>query len=309
MIGSFQYACPSCKTNLISLNSDELSCPADGALFTRDQGIWRFLTPQRRLEFWQFIQDYETIRMAEGRGSSDPNYYRELPFHDLSGRYSSDWKIRSRSYRTLLRSVIVPFEKKAKRPLKILDLGAGNCWLSYQMAKRGHLCAAVDLQTNSLDGLGAHIRYDADFVPIQADFHHLPLSENQVDLVIFNASFHYSTSYLNCLKEAVRVLASRGQIVILDTPIYHNSDSGEAMVLEREEYFRKSFGFASNAILSENYLTFTRLEELSDRIGIHWKLLSAYYNLRWMLRPLKARIFGRREPAQFRIAVGSQPLK
>ena len=34
----------------------------------------------------QFLQDYGKIRAAEGRASSDSEYYRALPFADLTGR-------------------------------------------------------------------------------------------------------------------------------------------------------------------------------------------------------------------------------
>ncbi len=306
MTDPFRFACPSCKAGLIQINPDEMRCPTDGGLYNLSEGIWRFLTPQKNLEYWQFIRDYETIRMAEGRGSSDPNYYRQLPFQDLSGRFASDWKIRAQSYKALVRSVILPHEKRARRPLKVLDLGAGNCWLSYRMAQRGHLAAAVDLMTNARDGLGAYVNYDAGFVTLQADFHHLPFTEDQADLVVFNASFHYSTNYSVCLCEALRVLRSDGQVVILDSPIYRDAHSGEQMVLEREAGFRRSYGFASNSIRSENYLTYARLAELGSQTSLRWKLVSAFYGLGWTLRPLKALLTGRREPAQFRIAVGSR---
>lgn len=304
MTEPFSFACPSCKTSLLQVGPDELRCPADGGVYTHYDGIWRFLTPQKNLEYWQFIHDYESIRIAEGRGSTDPAYYRQLPFQDLSGRYASDWKIRAQSYRALLGSVILPHEKRAKRPLKVLDLGAGNCWLSYRMAQRGHLAAAVDLQTNVKDGLGAYIHYDVGFVTLQADFHHLPFAENQADLVIFNASFHYSTNYSVCLCEALRVLRPDGQVVILDSPIYRDARSGKQMVSEREAGFRQSYGIASNAIQSENFLTYERLEELGSQTSLHWKLVKAFYGLSWTLRPLRAMLVGRREPAQFRIAVG-----
>ena len=306
MSDAFRFACPVCKTPLTRLNADKLRCPADGGLYSRQEGIWRFITPQQRLDYRQFIQEYEAVRSAEGRGSTDPAYYRELPFKDLSGRFSSDWKIRSQSYRALLHTVVAPLEKEAKRSLKILDLGAGNGWLSNRLAQRGHLAAAVDLQTNTMDGLGAYINYEAGFVTIQSDFHSLPFVENQVDLAIFNASLHYSTSYTASLCEALRVVRPGGQIVILDSPIYRDSRSGEEMVREREQRFQSAYGFASNALPSENYLTYSRLEELGSRINIRWRLVSVHYGLGWALRPLRARLTGRREPAQFRIVVGTK---
>ena len=48
-----------------------------------------------------------------------------------------------------------PLPERTERALRILDLGAGNGWMSYRLALQGHLPIAVDLLTNDRDGLGA----------------------------------------------------------------------------------------------------------------------------------------------------------
>lgn len=302
----FHFACPVCRAGLVQLDAEIFICPVHQAVYPRKEGIWRFLPPELSLNYQKFMQEYETVRSTEGRGWSNPVYYRSLPFVDLSGRFTSDWKIRARSFQSMLRSVVAPLEKRAGNKLQVLDLGAGNCWLSYRLSQRGHLVAAVDLQTNALDGLGAYVHYDQDFLPIQADFNHLPFLDSQADLLIFNASFHYSTSYSASLGEALRVLRPEGQIVIIDSPIYRDVHSGEEMVREREDQFQKVYGFASNAIPSENYLTYQRLKDLSRDCEIHWRLVSVFYGLDWAFRPIRARLADRREPAQFRIVVGQR---
>lgn len=306
MSGAFEFACPECRLPLKQITPTLLTCTADRMAYPQIEGIWRFLPRQVLQELKQFMSEYEAVRLAEGRGTLDPAYYRALPFKDVSGQFTSQWKIRASSFRALINSVVAPMEKRSRRRLKVLDLGAGNGWLSYRLAQRGHLAAAVDLQTNILDGLGAFVHYDADFLPIQADFNHLPLQDGQADLVIFNASFHYTTSYRNSLEEALRVLEPAGRVVILDTPIYREEYSGAVMVREREAQFRMRYGFASNAIPSENYLTYKNVDQLAKETSFEWKLLSAWYGLGWAARPLRARLAGRREPAQFRILIGQK---
>ncbi len=309
---AFHFACPVDRSALTQLDPDILICPAHQAVYPRKAGIWRFLPPELGNPFQKFMQEYEVVRTAEGRGGGDPAYYRALPYRDLSGRFQHDWDIRTHSFRTLLSSVVAPLEKKAgnghngQRSLRILDLGAGNGWLSYRLALRGHQAAAVDLQTNSLDGLGAYVHYDRDFLPIQADFNHLPFLDGQVDLLIFNASFHYSTSCSASLAEALRVLRPEGKVVILDSPIYRHASSGVEMVRQREEQFRQAYGFASNAIPSENYLTYQRLNELGQDCGVRWRLIHPFYGLGWALKPLRARLAGDREPAHFHLVVGQR---
>lgn len=303
MNDTFLFACPACGSPLARLSSDLYLCPADLATYRRKGGIWQFLPPGLEQAYHQFMQEYQAVRAAEGRGATDPAYYRDLPFRDRTGRFDSDWEIRARSFRALVRAVILPLEKQAGRALKILDLGAGNGWLSYRLARRGHSLAAIDLHTDPLDGLGAHVHYDAAFLPIQGDFNHLPFVENQADLAIFNASFHYSTDYGCSLSATLRALHPGGQVVILDTPFYHDGRSGAAMVREREALFQEKYGFASNALPSENFLTYRRLDELGEELGLSWRFASVFYGVAWAARRLRARFAGHREPAQFRLAV------
>jgi SAM-dependent methyltransferase len=304
-MAGFEFSCPACRSSLVMPSSDLYCCPNDGYYYKRENGIWRFLTPDRYSVYQQFIQEYETVRDAEGRGSDDPGFYRSLPFKDTTGRHSRAWKIRGISYRSFERQVLLSLEKKLRRPLKILDLGAGNGWLSNRMALRGHQVAAVDLLVNESDGLSANKHYQETFIPLQAEFDRLPLVENQADLAIFNASFHYSTDYETTMSEALRVLQPGRPVVILDTPVYRDPRSGEQMVIERETDFVRRYGFASNALPSENYLTYKRLGMLAKNLGIHWDYFFPFYGFMWSARPFWARFRKHREPAVFVIVVGS----
>lgn len=51
------------------------------------------LLPERQEVFRQFIQDYEFVRQAEGRGSSSSAYYQALPYRDLREHMAIDWRI------------------------------------------------------------------------------------------------------------------------------------------------------------------------------------------------------------------------
>jgi SAM-dependent methyltransferase len=296
-------ACPRCATPLEQTQLEELRCPLDGLIFKQINNIWRMLLPEREPFYQKFIQEYETVRRAEGRGSTDPNYYRSLPYRDLNHNMSADWRIRRASFTTLLKHVVDPWEQRSRRPLTILDLGAGNGWLSNQLSQRGHAVAAVDLMTNDFDSLGCCIYYANLFSPIQAEFDHLPFKNGAADLVIFNASLHYSVDYQLTLGSALRTLAPGARLVVMDSPVYHQAASGAQMVQARESAFTQRFGFASNALPSENYLTYPRLDELAQAQGLRWQAFTPFYGLRWLLRPWKARLLGQREPAHFHLLV------
>ena len=308
-MADFQFACPVCGEGLTAVDSNTQQCPQNHR-YQRHDGIWHFLSPERVAHFAQFIQEYETVRAAEGRGSRDPAYYRALPFADLSGQMNQMWHIRAQGFTTLLNKIMKPLESRLQpgQALKIADVGAGNGWLSYQLAKLGHRVAAIDLTINKFDGLGTHAMYDADFVPIQAEFDHLPLESNQVDLLIFNASLHYAIDYERTLREAWRVVRGGGKVVVLDTAVYHNPHSGQQMVAEQEAAFTQQYGFPSNAIASEHFLTHARLAELATALNMQWTFYWPIPRWRRTLRRTKAALRGQREPAQFAIIVGSKAV-
>jgi len=302
----FQFACPICHAPLTPLDMARQHCPVDETIYECHTGIWRFLTPDRQAYYERFMREYQAVRQAERRGSTEAAYYRALPFVDLSGRFTTDWQVRARSFSAFQRKVLLPLEQQQQRPLHVLDLGAGNGWLSYRLAQRGHVVAAVDLLINAVDGLGAHVHYDSIFTPVQAEFDRLPFVEQQIDLIVFNASLHYSTNYETTLCEALRVLQTSGQLVILDSPVYRSGTSGAQMVCEREAAFTQAYGFPSNALSSENYLTRLRLTDLAERLRLRWKFIQPFYSWRWMLRPLKAKVLRQREPARFAVIVGQR---
>ncbi|HET7034461.1 MAG TPA: HemK2/MTQ2 family protein methyltransferase [Thermomicrobiaceae bacterium] len=301
-----RFACPVCHGALAPCGEDRLRCERDDLDFERIEGIWRFLPPERLRYYARFMAEYETVRARERRGSRDAAYYRALPFADRSGRFSADWRIRARSFEALVDEVLAPLEEAVARPLVVLDLGAGNGWLSHRLAQRGHAVIAADLQTNAADGLGAHVHYAHHFTPVQAEFDHVPLAGAQADLVIFNGSLHYAADIERALAEARRVLRPAGRLVIMDTPFYHDPSSGQAMVREREAQFAREYGFPSNAVPMEGFLTFQRLDALGAALGLRWQRIEPDYGLGWALRPWRARLRRRREPARFVLAVGKR---
>jgi SAM-dependent methyltransferase len=254
----------------------------------------------------QFRREYRTVRRAEGWGSHDGAYYRALPFRDLTGRFTDIWRIRAASYLTFVRDVLAPLEQ-VPRPLRILDLGAGSGWLAYRLAARGHQVLAIDLLEDELDGLGAARRHFSATVEVaSAEFDHLPLPAAHADVVVFNAAFHYSTDYVRTLAEALRVLRPHGTLVILDTPMYVDPSSGARMVQERERRFRTTYGFASDALPSEHFLTPARLDQLAHALSLTWTLHRPPLHWQTRLERTLGGLRARREPATFPVIVGTR---
>ena len=288
--------CPRCRTALIGL-----SCMQCGLRMWTSNGIVHALPPERAAHFAPFMQDYEHIRAVEGRGSESQEFYLGLPYRDSSGRNSGQWHIRARSYDCLINHIL----KAPGRRRTVLDIGAGNCWMSFRLALLGYRPVAVDLLTNENDGLGAAVHYQdllAELFPrFQAEITRLPFQDEQFDVVIFNASFHYSEDYEASLREAFRCLRRGGIVVISDTAWYSRVESGRKMVAERQAAFLQKYDTASDSIRSLEFLTDERLRALEEQLSIHWTTFSPRYGLKWAMRPLVARLRGRREPSRFRI--------
>lgn len=293
-----KFICPRCRGDLQEISAFELFCARDMLTFKQENGIWRFLLPERETHYARFISDYEAVRRFEGRFSPDSSYYRALPFKDTSGKFSADWKIRAASFRAL--------QKILTAESTVLDVGAGNGWLSNRLSLIGYTVCAVDLLLNPEDGLGVWTHYQSQFAKVQSEFVKLPFPDWSVSAVIFNASFHYSENYEETLDESLRVLLTNGKIIIMDSPVYHSAESGEQMVTERKAAFLSRYGFASDSLKSENYLTYRRMEKLGKTFGIIWQHIRPFYGVRWAARLFWARLRGRREPAEFGLWVGTR---
>lgn len=295
--------CPQCRSDRMA----GLQCPMCGFVMKSRGGVYAALSDVRKKYYATFIREYELIREAEGRGSDSAEYYLELPYRDASGRNYDQWAIRATSFEYLMRTILGEGDRQAR----VLDLGAGNCWLSYRLAQRGYRPVAVDLLTNMRDGLGAAVHYETELgvtIPrFQAALPCLPFQSNQFDAAIFNASFHYAEDYDSVLQEALRCLKPGGSLVICDTPWYPHEEDGKQMLAERRVHFQEHYQTASDSIKSQEYLTDERLQRLAHACSIQWKVYRPWYGWRWAIRPWIARYHHRRRPSQFRMYVAIKP--
>jgi len=295
--------CPNCRRGPCrTFSTSEPSCLSCGFVFSEFRGVYNALPQPREETFRQFVHDYESVRAKEGRGSDRSDYYLALPFKDLTGRNVWQWGIRARTFRFIERKLLPLIEDRSARRCDVLDIGAGNGWLSYRLALRGHRPVAVDLLDNETDGLGGARHYfhvAPVFLRFKAEMDCLPFMPDQFDVVIFNASFHYSEDYGRTLKEALRCLRRGGHLIIADSPFYWKEESGQKMLQEKRAAFVRQFGFRSDSIQSQEYLTPKILRDLSTRLKLKWHIHKPWYGVNWALRPIKAQLMRRREPSKF----------
>jgi len=254
----------------------------------------------------RFRHAYAGHRAAEGRGAGGPAELLALPYLRTGG-HARSWAVRARTFDAFLDVVVAPLADAAgTRPLRVLDAGAGNGWLSYRLARMGHVCVALDVRHDAVDGLGAAAGYAPHlasmFARLAASFEALPLRDAVFDLVTFNASLHYASSLSRVLSQAVRTVRPGGRLAVLDSPFYAREEDGAAMVAEKQAGAAVVFGERAHDLLAlpcAEFLTRARLERGSEGSGLDWHRHRVRYPMRYEARPVVAALLRRRPPSRF----------
>ena len=258
--------CPECRAPLTRIE-DILVCDEHGRVAGVNNGVVDFSEAEKDIHE-EFLTSYRTIRAREGRGSTDPEWYRRLPEVAQGSAHAREWRLRSESLAWLKRYLTEGDRTEGDRtegnrtegnrtegnrngdpPLapdsRVLDAGAGNCWLSHHLIGWGYRVVALDLNNDEFDGLGAARSYPPATLEhlerICAPFKPLPFADESFDLIVYNGAFHYALDDRKALAEAVRVLRPGGRIIIIDSPFYRDASSGERMLAERGERGRAGY--------------------------------------------------------------------
>jgi len=264
-----------------------------------------------------FAAAYARHRAAEGRGHSG-EALMALPYL-RGGPLARQWAVRARSFEVLVGEVVAPLAARLGRPLSVLDLGAGNGWLSWRLALAGHSAIALDIREDEVDGLGAARMLAAQTLMAGAEgrmhlrpgsFDAIPAPDASVDLAVFNAALHYALDLPAVLAEAARVVRPGGRLAIVDSPFYRREADGLAMVAEKKAGAAQRFGEGADVLLAPpfiEFLTRERLAEASAASSLAWRRRRVLYPLWYEVRPLLARLRGRRPPSRFDVWVSARP--
>lgn len=252
----------------------------------------------------RFAEDYAAHRRAEGRGHAGDELLA-LP-HIRSGPLARQWGVRARTFDAFMARVVRPEAKALGRTLRLLDLGAGNGWLSHRVALEGHCATALDIRGDEVDGLGAAQpfvqRTGGRMRTAVAPFEAIPAEAGSFDIAVFNASLHYATDLAAVLAEAARVVRPGGRLAILDSPVYRREADGLAMVAEKTADAPRRFGERATSLMALpfiEFLTRERLAAASAPLGLQWRRSRVLYPLWYELRPLMAKLRAARTPSRF----------
>lgn len=263
-------ACPSCHGPLLlegevgDAESGHLVCSRQDLRFPVVDGISRLVEPGRAGYVLSLAGSYADAWRRDGWGGADSSYLLGLPYADASGRHDSEWRVKARSLGALERLL------DRFRPRRVADLGCGVGWLSYRLAQRGLEAYAVDIVLDGSLGLGAaavYLRSGVYFERIWGEIDRPPLGTASVDVAICNASLHYARDLQRALLEAKRVLRPGGLFVVMNSPVYADTDSARRALADFQERLR---GLGANEEVISAYHHFTRdalVRALATEVG------------------------------------------
>lgn len=297
-----QFACPECGVEIIDASGDVCACARCGNSYAHENGLWHFLTPARAKRLEPFLRQYRAVRERDRRRRLGPDYYQALPWVAPDDPHASEWQIRRETYGHLMRRAL----SAAPQSLSVLDLGAGNAWLSHRLAELGHRVVAVDALDDEADGLGASKHYRVRFPSVQADYDALPFMPQQFDLVVFNGSLHYAPDPPATIVAARRMLAPGGTIAVMDSPMFARDREGDAMVRDMAARFEADGSVREFARTGAGYLTFGSLDAVAPTIGLRAEFIRSRGSIAWRLRRGLGGLRLGRSPASFGLWVGKE---
>ena len=271
-------------------------CVACAWAYDSGDGVLRWLSDAGRAAREPFVSQYREIRERDGYRQESPEYYRALPNVPETDPQFVVWQVRRESFVRLRNLLLSRFRHGAPT---VLDLGAGNGWLSSRLAEAGCRPVAVDVLDDERDGLGACRHYDAKFPRVQADFDDLPFATRQFDAVIFNGSIHYAPDVAATLGRAGTLLAPGGVLAVVDSPAFVSEPDGQEMCARNRERFRRDYGVASPEQPGEGYVTLARLDAAAAALGLQPHFFESRGPLRWAAGRVLTRLRHRLVPPRF----------
>lgn len=133
-------------------------------------------------------------------------------FDSVAGRLGKDY-VPGQSWKSVAEALL-----RLMPPMTIADLGAGDGTFALLLAQGAKKVIAVDTSARMIEvGRDLALRNGIGNVEFRlGDMEEVPIAPAEVDLVFFSQSLHHALHPDRALKEAFRILAPGGRIVVLD---------------------------------------------------------------------------------------------
>lgn len=182
-----------------------------------------------------FEEKYLYTRRKENRVYRDEEVM-SLPDIWKSHPHYKEWMIRKKSSQRLLE-----YFKAKNCKLDVLEIGCGNGWLSYHMARIPN-CEVIgsDINLTELQQAVRVFARKSRLKFIYGDIRSGMLNDLEFDAIVFAASIQYFPSLMEIMNVSLSRLKPGGEIHILDSPLYSASKIDAAR--ERSKAYYNSMG-------------------------------------------------------------------
>ncbi len=151
---------------------------------------------------------------------------------------------------------------------RILDVGAGSCWLSARVSTlpRVQEVTALDLSERFLTTVGARVidRLGGEAEKIAfavSDFHRMPFEDSAFDCAFMFSVLHHSLAPVKLIHEALRCLRPGGMLLVLESP---------ASLLQLRRKRARTLQASRDSVTEVAY-TFGELKYVLDRAGLPFR--------------------------------------
>jgi ubiquinone/menaquinone biosynthesis C-methylase UbiE len=171
--------------------------------------------------------DFETLylqlREKEGRVYTDEEV-EALPEIAEAHPHYGEWQMRNQSSRKL-----ISYLQKKQQPLKILEVGCGNGWLSGQLATIPESkVIGTDINFTELQQAAKVFSGIPNLHFIYSHIESDVFNERQFDVIVFAASIQYFSSLTEIISKSLKLLKPDGEIHIIDSHFYSLSELSAA---------------------------------------------------------------------------------
>jgi SAM-dependent methyltransferase len=185
-------------------------------------------------EFREKEQLYISVRAQEGRIYTD-DQLRALPDIDADHKHYKEWAFRKKSWLRLRDYLAKTFKQ---RPLRILDIGCGNGWMTHLLHQEGYHATGADLnlhelmQAENVFGCSETLRW------VYADIFNAAFPSEKYDVILLAASCQYFPDLGKLVDRLSELLSLCGQVHLLDSMFYSGIESRNAKDRTMQYYSR-----------------------------------------------------------------------
>lgn len=180
-------------------------------------------------------QLYLEVRSREDRVLTDEQLL-DLPVVRKPAARAREWRWRKRSFQRLDNYLN---NRYPNRPIRVLDLGCGNGWMSNLLATNPlRTVTAVDVNEPELEqARRVFQRENLQFV--YGDVMKGGFQAHSFDVIVLAASVQYFPHLPELISVLKRLLASNGEIHILDSPFYIDKMAAMAARKRTKAYYEQ----------------------------------------------------------------------